>query len=135
MILDAIRPYLTAIRIAGYIAIIGFLLVSGCNYGKQKQAIKVAELETALGVCRDANNSNADTIKRLEDANALYAAESEKQAKDVAEAQESLERAQKRIQAQEKAFNKELDRAYKKNPSWADGAVPADVKRVFDRAD
>ena len=112
--------------------------LDGVKFGRPVGKINRNSLykaETDLAICRDANQNNIATIKTLQDANAEYAAESEKQAKDVAEAQESLERAQKRIQAQEKAFNKELDRAYKKNPSWADGAVPADVKRVFDRAD
>jgi hypothetical protein len=135
MILDPLKPYLAIIRIAGYIAIICFLFVSGCNYGKHKQTVKVAELETALGVCKDANANNVATIKRLSDANAEYASQGAKQAEDVAQAQKELKTAQRRIQAQEKAFNKGLNNAYKKNPDWANQSVPDDIIRVLDRAD
>ena len=135
MIPDPLKPYLAAIRIAGYLIIVGFLFVSGCNYGKHKQTVKVAELETALGVCKDANRSQLDTIRNLSDANAEYASQGAKQAEDVAQAQKDLKTAQKRIQAQEKAHKEELENAYKKNPVWSQSAVPDDIKRVFNRAD
>jgi hypothetical protein len=135
MILDPLKPYLAAIRIAGYIAIIGFLIISSCNYGKRGEAVRADKLETALGVCKDANANNVATIKTLTDANAEYASQGAKQADDVAKAQKDLKAAQRAIQAQEKAKEKELQNAYKKNPDWSSQPVPADVVRVFDRAD
>lgn len=135
MIFDPLKPYFAAIRIAGYIIICIFLFSSGCSYGKHKQTVKVAELETALGVCKDANRSQLDTIKRLSDANAEYASQGAKQADDVAQAQKELKTAQRAIQAQEKAFNKELSNVYKKNPDWAESELPDGIKRVFNRAD
>ena len=135
MILDPLKPYLATIRIVAYMLLVSFLFVSGCNYGKHKQTVKVAELETALGVCKDANRNNVATIKQLTDANAEYASQGAKQAEDVAQAQKELKTAQKRIQAQEKAFTKGLNDAYKKNPDWSQSAVPDDIKRVLNRAD
>ena len=135
MILDPLRPYLAAIRIVTYMLLTAFIFVSGCNYGKHKQTVKVAELETALSICKDANTASQASIKTLSDANAEYASQGAKQAQDVAKAQKDLQAAQKRIRAQEKALTKGLNDAYKKNPGWANQPVPADIKRVFDRAD
>ena len=135
MIFDPLKPYLATIRIVAYMLLTAFLFVSGCNYGKHKQTVKIAELETALGVCKDANANNVATIKQLTDANAEYASQGAKQAEDVAQAQKELKTAQKRIQAQEKAHTKELENAYKKNPDWSQSAVPDDIKRVLNRAD
>ena len=135
MILDPLKPYLAIIRIVAYMLLASFLFVGGCNYGKHKQTVAIAELETALGICKDSNNANMDTIKTLKGINAEYASQGIKHAKDAVKAQESLKRAQKRIQAQEKAFNKELSRAYKKNPDWANDNIPDDVKRLLNRAD
>ena len=133
MIFDPLRPYLAAIRIVAYMLLTAFIFVSGCNYGKHKQTVKVAELETALSICKDANSASQASIKTLSEANAEYASQGAKQAQDVAKAQKDLKQAQKRIQAQEKAFNKELDRAYKKNPEWSAQKVPADVIKVIQR--
>ena len=135
MIFDPLKPYLAIIRIVTYMLLTAFLFVSGCNYGKHKQAVKVNELETALGVCKDANSNNVATIKHLQGINAEYASQGKKQADDVAQAQKDLKTAQKRIQAQEKAYNKELNNAYKKNPDWAKSALPDDIKRLLNKAD
>ena len=134
MMPDPLKPYLATIRIAGYVVLASFLFVGGCNYGKHKQTVKIAELETALGICKDANNANLRTIATLKGINAEYAFQGEKQAKDLAKAQESLKHAEKRIQAREKALTKELNDAYKKNPAWSDTELPPDIKRVFDSA-
>ena len=135
MIFKQIKPYLQIIRIVTYMLLASFLFVGGCNYGKHKQTVRVAELETALGVSTDANLANLKAIEILKQANAEYASQSAKHAKDAVNAQESLKRAQKRIKAQEKAFTKELNNAYKKNPDWSSQPVPADIKRLFERTD
>jgi hypothetical protein len=135
MILDPLRPYLAAIRIIGYILIVGFLFTSGCSYGKRVSANKLYKAETDLAVCRDANANNVATIKTLQDANAQYATLGAKQAEKVAQAVKDAKAAEKRAQAQEKAFTRKLNDAYKNNPDWAGDNVPDDVKRVFNRAD
>ena len=135
MIFDPLKPYLAIIRIVAYMLLVSFLFVSGCNYGKHKQTVKVAELETALSICKDANKASQESIKTLQGINAEYASQGAKQAEDVAQAQKELKTAQKRIQAQEKAFNKELSNVYKKNPDWANQPVPADLKRLLNSAD
>jgi hypothetical protein len=131
--IDAIRPYLAAIRIAAYAILIGFLFTSGCSYGKKVSANKLYQCETDLGVSKDANKANLETIKRLEDANRLYGSESEKQAEKVAEVLKDAKQAEKRAQAREKALNKELQDAYAKNKQWGDTAVPADYIRLLNR--
>ena len=135
MILDPLKPYLAIIRIVAYMLLASFLFVGGCNYGKHKQTVAIAELKSQLGVLKDSNNANMDTIKTLKGINAEYASQGIRHAKDAVKAQESLKRAQKRIQAQEKAFTKELNNAYKKNPDWSSQPVPADIKRLFERTD
>jgi phospholipase/lecithinase/hemolysin len=135
MILDPLRPYLAAIRIIGYILIVGFLFTSGCSYGKRVSANKLYKAETDLAVCRDANQNNVATIKTLQDANAQYATQGAKQSEKVAQAVKDAKAAEKRAQAQEKAFNKELQRAYKNNPDWSGAIVPDDVKRLLQRTD
>lgn len=135
MILDPLKPYLQIIKIVTYMLLTAFLFVSGCKYGNHKSTVKIAMLESQLAVCKDANNANLDTIKTIKGINAEYASQGIKQAQDVAKAQESLKQAQKRIQAQEKAFTKDLNNAYKKNPDWANDNLPDDVKRVLNRAD
>ena len=135
MIFDPLKPYIDIIRVVGYITILSAVFITGCNIGKHKQTVKVAELETSLGVCKDANKASQDTIKALKVINAEYASQSDKQAEDVAQAQKDLKTAQRAIQAQEKAFNKELSNVYKKNPDWAKSELPSGIKRVFNSPD
>jgi hypothetical protein len=114
--------------------LIAFLFVSGCQYGKHKQTVTIAKLETELGVCRDANSANLKTIKELKDANALYASESAEQVEKAGKVQKDLKTAQKRADALEKALQKDKERAYKKNPAWSGTAVPDDVRRLFEQS-
>jgi len=117
------------------VVLVAFLFVSGCQYGKHKQTVTIAKLETDLGVCRDANKANLEAIKRLTDANALYASQSAQEAEKVGKVQKDLKTAQKRADALEKALQKDKARAYKKNPEWSGTAVPDDVKRLFQSPD
>ena len=134
MLLDPLNPYLATIRIIGYVVLVAFLFVSGCQYGKHKQTVTIAKLETDLGVCRDANSANLKTIKELKDANALYASESAEQVERVGKVQKDLKTAQKRADALEKALTTKAKKAYEKNPDWADGKLPDDVKRLFEQS-
>jgi hypothetical protein len=91
--------------------------------------------ETDLAVCRDANQNNVDTIKTLQDANAMYATQGAKQAEKVAQAVKDAKQAEKRAQAQEKAFTRKLEDAYKNNPDWANTELPSDIKRLLNKPD
>jgi hypothetical protein len=135
MILDPIRPYLAAIRIIGYILIVGFLFTSGCSYGKRVSANNLYKAETDLAVCRDANKAQESAIKGLTEANRAYASESDLQAEKVAQAVKDAKQAEKRAQAQEKALTKGLNDAYKKNPDWANQPLPDDIKRLLNKPD
>lgn len=131
--LDPFRPYLQLIKILGYLVIVGFLFVSGCNHGKNKQAQALAEAEQATKVCLDANQANLKTIEKLKQANKDFAeqalADKKKADKLVKEWQIALERSE----TSHKRTKQELTNAYKKNKEWADGAVPADVVRLLDK--
>lgn len=131
MILDPLKPYLQIIRITGYVVLVAFLFVSGCQYGKHKQTVAIAKLETDLGVCRDANSANLETIKTLQGINAEYALQGAKEAEKVGKVQNDLKTAQKRADALEKALTKGLRDAKQKNPDWADTAIPDDYKRLL----
>jgi hypothetical protein len=132
--IDAIRPYLAAIRIAAYAILIGFLFTSGCSYGKKVSANKLYQCETDLGVSKDANKANLETIKRLEEANRLYASESAEQAEKVAQAVKDAKRAQERAEKDLAKVKKDLDNAYAKNREWSNTAIPSDIKRLLDSA-
>jgi hypothetical protein len=103
--------------------------------GKDISDAKIAEVKAELSVCHEANKSNLDTINQLKDANALYASESAKQLDKLGKVQKDAKTAQKRADALEKALQKDKQRAYENNPEWATAGVPADIKRLFDRAD
>ena len=129
--LDPIKPYLTAIRIAGYVILAVFLFSGGCSYGKHKQTVKISELETALGVCNDANQANLAAIKALREANAAYASESAKQADKVGSIQKELKQAEKRAEALEKASKRKAKAIYQKNPDWAGEKVPDGIVELL----
>lgn len=130
-LLDPLRPYLVAIRIALYAILIAFLFVSGCNYGKGRSAKKVADLTAQVQACESANAANMDAISALTAANEAYARQSAKQAEAVAKAVKDAKRAQERAEKDLAKAKKELANAYKDNPIWASEPVPDSVKRLL----
>jgi predicted nucleic acid-binding Zn-ribbon protein len=134
-LLDPLRPYFFAIRLALYAILIAFLFVSGCNYGKGRSAKKVDALTAQIQACESANAANMDAISALTVANEAYARQSAKQAEAVAKAVKDAKRAQARAEKDLAVAKKELTRAYSKNQEWADSAVPSDIKRLLDNAD
>jgi predicted nucleic acid-binding Zn-ribbon protein len=133
-LLDPLRPYFFAIRLALYAILIAFLFVSGCNYGKGRSAKKVDDLTAQIQACESANRANMDAISALTVANEAYARQSAKQAEAVAKAVKDAKRAQARAEKDLAVAKKELTRAYSKNQEWADSAVPSDIKRLLDPA-
>lgn len=134
-LLDPLRPYLFAIRIALYAILIAFLFTSGCSYGKKKSEAKVAKLTEQLQACESANAANMDAISALTAANNAYAHQSAEQAQEVAKAQKSVKQAQERAEKQIKAIEKGIANARKQNPDWSSQPVPDDYKRLLNRAD
>jgi len=134
-LLDPLRPYLFAIRIALYAILIAFLFTSGCSYGKKKSEAKVAKLTEQLQACESANAASMDAISALTAANNAYARQSAEQAQDVAKAQEQVKRAQARAEKEIKAIEKELKDARKDNPEWSAVSVPDDYRRLFKQPD
>lgn len=134
-LLDPLRPYLFAIRIALYAILIAFLFTSGCSYGKKKSEAKVAKLTEQLQACESANAANMDAISALTAANNAYARQSAEQAQEVAKAQEQAKRAQERAEKEIRAIEKELKDARKDNQEWADTRLPSDYKRLFKQSD
>ena len=134
-LLDPLRPYLVAIRLALYAILIAFLFVSGCNYGKGRSAKKVDDLTAQVQACESANRANMDAISALTSANEAYARQSAKQAEAVAKAVKDAKRAQERAEKDLAKAKKELANAYKDNPVWASEPVPDSVKRLLNRPD
>jgi hypothetical protein len=134
-LLDPLRPYLVAIRLALYALLLAFIFVGGCNYGKGRSAKKVADLTAQVQACESANAANMDAISALTAANEAYARQSAKQAEAVAKAVKDAKRAQERAEKDLAKAKKELTRAYAKNQEWADSAVPTDVRRLLDSTD
>ena len=134
-LLDPLRPYLVAIRIALYAILIAFLFVSGCNYGKGRSAKKVDDLTAQIQACESANRANMDAISALTAANEAYARQSAERAEAVAKAVKDAKRAQERAEKDLAKAKKELDYAYAKNREWSDSRVPDDVRRLLDSTD
>ena len=134
-LLDPLRPYLFAIRIALYAILIAFLFTSGCSYGKKKSEAKIADLTAQVQACESANAANMDAISALTSANEAYARQSAEQAQEVAKAQKEVKRAQERAEKEIKAIEKELKDARKDNQDWADTRLPSDYKRLFKQPD
>jgi preprotein translocase subunit SecF len=134
-LLDPLRPYLVAIRIALYAILIAFIFVGGCNYGKGRSAKKVADLTAQVQACESANAANMDAISALTAANEAYARQSAKQAEVVAKAVKDAKRAQERAEKDLAKAKKDLAYAYAKNREWSDSRVPDDVRRLLDNAD
>lgn len=134
-LLDPLRPYLVAIRLALYAILIAFLFVSGCNYGKGRSAKKVDDLTAQVQACESANAANMDAIAALTAANEAYARQSAERAEAVAQAVKDAKRAQERAEKDLAKAKKELANAYKDHPVWASEPVPDSVKRLLNRAD
>jgi Tfp pilus assembly protein PilP len=130
-LLDPLRPYFFAIRIALYAILIAFLFVSGCNYGKGRSAKKVDDLTAQIQACESANAANMDAISALTAANEAYARQSAERAEAVAKAVKDAKRAQERAEKDLAKAKKELANAYKDNPVWASEPVPDSVKRLL----
>lgn len=133
-LLDPLRPYLVAIRLALYAILIAFLFVSGCNYGKGRYAKKVDDLTAQVQACESANRANMDAIAALTAANEAYARQSAKQAEAVAKAVKDAKRAQERAEKDLAKAKRDLANAYAKNREWSDSRVPDDVRRLLDNA-
>lgn len=131
-LLDPLRPYLVAIRLALYAILIAFLFVSGCNYGKGRSAKKVADLTAQVQACESANAANMDAIAALTAANEAYARQSAERAEAVAQAVKDAKRAQERAEKDLAKAKKDLAYAYAKNREWSDSRVPDDVRRLLD---
>ena len=135
MILDPLKPYLQIIRVVTYLLLASFLFVGGCNYGKHKQTVAIAELKSQLGVLKDSNNANMDTIKTLKQANKDLGeqalADKVKADKVVKDWELALERAE----SAQKRTKKDLANAYAKNKTWADMPIPSDVGKLLNKPD
>lgn len=135
MILDTLKPYLQIIKIVTYVLLASFLFVGGCNYGKHKQTVAIAELKSQLGVLKDSNNANMDTIKTLKQANKDLGeqalADKVKADKVVKDWELALERAE----SAQKRTKKDLSNAYAKNKTWADMPIPADIGKLLNKPD
>jgi hypothetical protein len=134
-LLDPLRPYFFAIRLALYAILIAFLFVSGCNYGKGRSAKKVDDLTAQVQACESANRANMDAISALTVANEAYARQSAKQAEAVAKAVKDAKRAQERAESEIKAIEKGIANASKKNPDWSSTPVPDDYRRLLKQSD
>jgi hypothetical protein len=130
-LLDPLRPYLVAIRLALYALVLAFIFVGGCNYGKGRSAKKVDDLTAQVQACESANAANMDAISALTAANEAYARQSAKQAEAVAKAVKDAKRAQERAEKDLAKAKKELANAYKDHPVWASEPVPDSVKRLL----
>lgn len=130
-LLDPLKPYLWAIRIALYALLAGFLFVSGCNYGKGRSAAKVEALEGKLATCQADSREQAKALSQIAAESEAYRRQSAQQAKDLAKAQAELKAAQKRAEAETAELERMLKDAYAKNRQWADGRVPSDYLRLL----
>ena len=135
MILDPLKPYLQIIKIVTYVLLASFLFVGGCNYGKHKQTVAIAELKSQLGVLKDSNNANMDTIKTLKQANKDLG---EKALADKVKADKVVkdwELALERAESAQKRTKKDLANVYAKNKTWADMPIPSDVGKLLNKPD
>ena len=134
-LLDPLRPYLFAIRIALYAILIAFLFTSGCSYGKKRSEARVAKLTEQVQACESANRANMDAISALTAANEAYASHSAEQAEQVAQAQKAVKTAQARAEKEIKAIEKDLANARKDNQDWSAVPVPDDYRRLLKQPD
>ena len=135
MILDPLKPYLQIIKIVTYVLLASFLFVGGCNYGKHKQTVAIAELKSQLGVLKDSNIANMDTIKTLKQANKDLGEQALADKVKADKAVKDWELALERAESAQKRTKKDLANAYAKNKTWADMPIPSDVGKLLNKPD